>query len=182
MHSLLDPTKGDVVIDYRAGPDAVRAAIADAAAKAHEKDGPVRVAFDAISEHGSIANIAPALTPPAAVTVVLGVDTAPLPAGVAVERTMVGSVHSPPSPALLSGSGSGSGSETLGLVRDAEFGAALVGLFGRGLAGGWFSGHPYEVRPGGLAGLEGALRDLREGKASGVKYVVRIGETEGVRR
>ncbi|KAJ6088065.1 hypothetical protein N7499_004247 [Penicillium canescens] len=45
---------------------------------------------------------------------------------------------------------------------------------------GWFSGHPYEVRPGGLARLEGALQDLKSGKASAIKYVVRIGETKGL--
>lgn len=53
-------------------------------------------------------------------------------------------------------------------------------FFGRGLAQGWFSGHPFEVRPGGLDGIEGALRDLKGGKASGVKYVLRISETEGL--
>jgi len=47
---------------------------------------------------------------------------------------------------------------------------------------GWFKGHPYEVVPGGLGGVEGALKNLKEGKASAVKYVFRIMETEGVRK
>jgi len=55
-------------------------------------------------------------------------------------------------------------------------------FFGRGLQEGWFKGHPYEVVPGGLGGVEGALKNLKEGRASAVKYVFRIGETEGVRR
>ncbi|KAJ5981147.1 hypothetical protein N7522_013962 [Penicillium canescens] len=63
---------------------------------------------------------------------------------------------------------------------DKEFGAAFFQFIGRGLAQGWFSGHPYEVRKGGLGGVEGALKDLEAGKASAVKYVVRIAETEGV--
>lgn len=45
---------------------------------------------------------------------------------------------------------------------------------------GWFSGHPYEVVAGGLGGVQTALENLKEGKASAVKYVFRIGETEGV--
>jgi len=45
---------------------------------------------------------------------------------------------------------------------------------------GWFTGHPFEVVPGGLGGVEQALRNLKEGKASAVKYVFRIGETAGI--
>jgi len=63
---------------------------------------------------------------------------------------------------------------------DQEFGEIMYGFLGRGLAKGWFKGHPFEVIPGGLEGIEGALRNLKEGKASAVKYVFRIGETEGV--
>lgn len=51
---------------------------------------------------------------------------------------------------------------------------------GRGLAEGWFKGHPYEVVPGGLNGIGKALKDLKDGKAHGVKYVLRIAETEGL--
>lgn len=36
------------------------------------------------------------------------------------------------------------------------------------------------MRPGGLAGLEEALQDLKAGKASAIKYVVRIDETKVV--
>ncbi|KAI5306300.1 hypothetical protein KEM55_008648, partial [Ascosphaera atra] len=48
------------------------------------------------------------------------------------------------------------------------------------LRSGQFTGHPFEVRKGGLNGLDSALRDLEEGKNSAVKYVVRIVETPGV--
>lgn len=41
---------------------------------------------------------------------------------------------------------------------------------------GWFKGHPFEVVPGGLQGVQTGLRDLKEGKASAVKYVYKIGE------
>ncbi|CAK7213176.1 hypothetical protein SBRCBS47491_001713 [Sporothrix bragantina] len=50
----------------------------------------------------------------------------------------------------------------------------------RGLQEGWFRGHPYEVVPGGLDGIKQALKDLKAGKAHGLKYVLRIAETEGL--
>jgi NADPH2:quinone reductase len=45
---------------------------------------------------------------------------------------------------------------------------------------GSFSGHPYEVRPGGLQGVEKALKDLKDGKNSASKYVFRIADTPGI--
>jgi len=51
----------------------------------------------------------------------------------------------------------------------------------RGLQSGWFTGHPLEIVPGGLGGVEQALRNLKDGKASAVKYVFKIADTEGVK-
>ncbi|KAJ6171151.1 hypothetical protein N7470_000218 [Penicillium chermesinum] len=150
VESLLDRSKGDTIVDYREGDEAVQAKIKAAAG------GPVYHAFDAVA----------ALSTPAKIAVVLPVVDYQPPSGVTITRVMVGTVHEPPAEG-----------KTIG---DREFGAAFFQLLGRGLAQGWFSGHPYEVRPGGLHGLQGALRDLKDGKASAVKYVVRIAETEGV--
>jgi NADPH2:quinone reductase len=63
---------------------------------------------------------------------------------------------------------------------DREFAAAWYRLFGMGLAEGWFTGHPFEVVEGGLEGVDTALRNLKEGKASAVKYVFRVEDTKGV--
>lgn len=52
--------------------------------------------------------------------------------------------------------------------------------FTRALQARSFVGHPFEVRPGGLKGVEQALKDLKNGKASAVKYVVRIADTPGL--
>ena len=65
---------------------------------------------------------------------------------------------------------------------DQEFGFVFYRFMSRGLQEGWFKGHPYEVVPGGLGGVEQGLVNLKEGKASAVKYVFRIAETEGVGR
>lgn len=162
VETLIDRSKGDTIIDYREGDDAVRSKI-----KAAAGGRPIHHAYDAISEKGSYKNLAAAMTAPAKITTVLPVkegDT--LPEGIVEDRTMVGTVHFNPAEGKT--------------IDDREFGAAFFPLIGRGLAQGWFSGHPYEVRPGGLNGIEGALKDLEAGKASAVKYVVRITETAGL--
>jgi hypothetical protein len=61
-----------------------------------------------------------------------------------------------------------------------NFGFAWFRMFGRGLQEGWFEAHPQEVVPGGLEGIQQALTNLKEGKASAVRYVFRIADTHGV--
>ncbi|KAM0510924.1 hypothetical protein ACHAPE_010400 [Trichoderma viride] len=57
-----------------------------------------------------------------------------------------------------------------------DFATSWFRLFYYGLKDGWLKGHPYEVVPGGLEGLQHGLESLRDGKASGTKYVYRIGK------
>jgi NADPH:quinone reductase-like Zn-dependent oxidoreductase len=164
VEGLIDRSKGDTIIDYREGDEAVRSKI-----KAAAGNKPIYHALDAVSEHGSYLNLSAALTAPAAISTVLPTKEGDvIPEGIKIDKTMVGTVHMDPTAGKT--------------IEDREFGAAFFQFIGRGLAQGWFSGHPYEVRPGGLNGLEGALRDLEAGKASAVKYVVRIAETDGVQQ
>ena len=65
---------------------------------------------------------------------------------------------------------------------DQDFAHLYFRLLARGLDEGWFTPHPVEVVPGGLGGVEKALKNLRDGKASGIKYVFKIEETEGVEK
>jgi NADPH:quinone reductase len=58
--------------------------------------------------------------------------------------------------------------------------AVMYKFFERGLIKGWLRRHPFEFVPGGLGGIEGALRDLKTGKGSAVKYVFKIDETQGL--
>ncbi|KAJ7824801.1 alcohol dehydrogenase-like protein [Mycena olivaceomarginata] len=60
-----------------------------------------------------------------------------------------------------------------------EIGFAYFRWIFRKIAQGEFKPHPHEVMPGGLAGVSEVLTRLRDGKASAVKYVFRIGDTEG---
>jgi hypothetical protein len=59
-----------------------------------------------------------------------------------------------------------------------DFGYVWFRLFNRALAEGWLSAHPYEVIPGGLEGVQTGLQNLKEGKASAIKYLYRISDTK----
>ncbi|KGO77432.1 Polyketide synthase, enoylreductase [Penicillium italicum] len=163
VETLISREKGDTIIDYREGDDAVLSGI-----KAASKDTPIHHAYDAVSEKGSYVTLGAALDAPGKITVILPVEADKVKEQISIHRTMVGSVHTPPAEGQALG--------------DKEFAAAFYQFIGRGLAQGWFSGHPYEVRKGGLGGLEGALKDLEAGKASAVKFLIKIAETEGVQQ
>jgi len=154
VEKMIDRSKGDTIIDYRQGDDAVVKDIRSALG-----DQKLYHAFDAVSEKGSYQNICKVLEGDGAITLVLpGKDYSDIPAGVQKTTTMVGDVHGP--------------------LKD--FGYVYARYLSRGLQEGWFRAQPQEVQDGGLEGVEGALRKLKEGKASAVKYVFRIGDTPGV--
>jgi len=155
----LDASKGDTVIDYREGDEAVVKGIKDAL-----KGEKLWYAFDAVSEKGSYQNICQVLEPQGGkITLVLpGKEYEGIPEGVENSVTRVGCVH--------------------GEEADKDFGYVFFRLIARGLQEGWFRAQPQEVVPGGLGGVQQALENLKAGKASAVKYVFRIGETEGVKR
>jgi NADPH:quinone reductase len=154
VETLIDKSKGDIIIDYRKGDEAVVEGI-KAAIPSGEK---LMYAFDAITEKGSSLNICKVLsTKGGNITNVLRFE-GNVPDGVEQTMTQVGSVHKEAS----------------------DFGFVWFRMFGRGLQEGWLKGHPQEVVPGGLGGVQQALTNLKHGKASAVKYVFRIADTEGV--
>lgn len=166
VEKLIDRKKGDTIVDYREGDEAVVQGIKKALGGQE-----VAHAFDATSEGNTSLNISKVLVKGGRLTTVLDVKAGE---GVDKRQTMVGSVHQPKgSPTGVSGS---VGDRALG---DPEFGAIFFPLFTRGLAHGWFTPHPHEVVPGGLDGVETALNNLHDGKASAVKYVLRIADTKG---
>lgn len=157
VEGLIDKSKGDTIIDYRGGDEKVVEGL-KAAIPSGKK---LLYAFDATSEKNSYTNIVQALDPEGHLTLVLpGKDYKGIPESVKRTITSVGSAHRQPD-------------DLSGLA------FAWFRLFGQGLKEGWFSGHPYEVVPGGLGGVETGLRNLMEGKASALKYVYRVEETEG---
>lgn len=166
VEKLIDRTKGDTIIDYRPGPDAVVEGIQNALRSTGHKQ--VEYAFDAVSAHGSTQNILRVLDPHGTITFVLPYQelAKTFPPTLHHSLTLVGCVH-----------GTMGGTD-----HDKDFGYVYFRYFARGLAEGWFTGHPYEVRQNGLEGVDQALKDLKAGKASAVKYVFRIGETPSLKK
>ena len=174
VETLIDPSKGDIVLDYRGGNEQLVQGLKAAVRKA---GGKVEYALDAVSEHGSYENIGQVLDHKTGkMTLVLPVkDSKEIPESIERSLTTVG--------ASQIGTDSDPWQKKTGMqTGNEEFALAFFRYFSRGLQKGYFKGHPYEVVPGGLAGIQGALQNLKDGKASGVKYVFRIEETEGVSR
>jgi NADPH2:quinone reductase len=156
VESLLDKSKGDTVVDYRKGDAAVVSGIKDAL-----QGAKLNHAYDATSEHNSYTNIVQVLEPHGAITVVLpGKKYEGIPETVKLLVTNVGESHK----------------------GDKDFAHLYFRFLARGLDEGWFVPHPVEVVKGGLEGVETALRGLMEGKASAVKYVLRIADTPGAEK
>ncbi|KAJ4350604.1 hypothetical protein N0V95_004608 [Ascochyta clinopodiicola] len=151
VESLVDRNKGDTIVDYRQGDAAVVQGLKDAT-----NGFELLHAFDAISEKNSYVNIAEVLASGGKVATVWRADAKLLPKNVTASAISVLSVHQ----------------------HEKELGHAYFRIMARGLQDGWFNPHPYEVVPGGLHSLDVALLNLRDGKASALKYVVRIEETQ----
>ncbi|KAL8729297.1 MAG: hypothetical protein Q9166_004794 [cf. Caloplaca sp. 2 TL-2023] len=175
VETLISKDKGDVILDYREGDEKLVSNLKSAVSKV--PGGKVQYAFDAVSEHGSFENICKVLDQQTGqITLVLpGKDFSAIPSSITQTTTMVGAVHADMDQNEFQ-------EQTGSKTGNTDFGYVMFRFFSRGLAEGWFRGHPHEVVAGGLAGVSGALRDLKEGKASAVKYVFRLEETEGVER
>ncbi|KAK4183302.1 alcohol dehydrogenase [Podospora australis] len=154
VRGFIDESKGDIIIDYREGDDAVVAALQKAT------EGKQCNVFDGVAYGPSVKNLGRVLKKGSHVTYVLGtaLKEEGMPEDVQQSITMVGDVHN----------------------EHKDLGYVYFRYIARGLQEGWFKPQRTEVVPGGLGGVEYALRRLKEGKASAVKYVFRIADTEGV--
>lgn len=158
VEKVIDRSKGDTIVDYRGGSDAVVNGLKEAL-----KGKKLEYAFDAVSEKGSYQNIGQVMNPNTGrITFVLpGRKYEGLPDGIEKTTTRVGDVHGNPDDLK-------------------EFGYVYFRYIGRGLQEGWFKPQPQEVVNGGLEGVEQGLTNLKEGKASAVKYIFKIADTPGV--
>ncbi|KAL5355748.1 chaperonin 10-like protein [Aspergillus floccosus] len=147
--SLMNADKGDVVIDYRDNESAIVRAILDAIPAGES----LLHAVDAVSERSSFEVIGKVLDQTAgAVSIVTPERPKELASTIRVEFSNVGSIH----------------------TDDKDFGFVWSRMVSRGLSEGWLCPHPHETVPGGLEGVQTALNYLKAGKASAVKYVVRV--------
>lgn len=169
VETLIDRKKGDTIVDYRKGDSAVVNDLQEALKQAGASE--VKYAFDAVSEHNSFQNLSQVLSKHGSkITLVLpGKDYNEIPEYIEKSTTTVGSVHADvPEAKAKAGV----------IIGGREFGYVFFRLFSRGLQQGWFSGHPHEVVPGGLNGIEQALSNLKAGVNSATKYVFKIEDTK----
>lgn len=170
--SLLDERSGDAVVDYRAGGQSVTHSI-----RGLLKGAPLRYALDAVCQEDSSQTLAELLQPSLAgeapsrlIIAVPLMENQPDKNGQIVPFNMplgTDAAFLPVSFIYESDTGR-------------DFGFVHARYLGKGLQDGWLKPHPHKVVPGGLARIESGLKDLREGKASGTKFVYRIGETSGL--
>ncbi|KAL4783367.1 chaperonin 10-like protein [Aspergillus varians] len=154
VEGLIDRSKGDTIIDYRQGDEAVISGIKDAL-----KGSKLLHSYDCVSEGSSYVNLGKVVSPGGKIVTVLpGKDYPGVPESIEIVKNSVGCVHED----------------------QKDLGYIYFRYIAKGLLDGWFKPHPHEIVPGGLGGLEKALTNLKEGKASATKYVVRIRETAGV--
>ncbi|KAJ4349495.1 uncharacterized protein N0V89_008111 [Didymosphaeria variabile] len=165
VETLLDRTKGDVVFDYRNGADKTISQI-----RAHLKAGnygEVKHGIDPGIGLPSQKVLTEIVAPDGAINLVLPSN---FDVGSATKTTTsVGIVHN---------QDNGGYSADGGDCRDLGF--VTCRWFTKAWQAGTFEGHPFEVRHGGLEGVEQALKDLKDGKQSAVKYVFRIADTPGI--
>ena len=160
VSSLLDSSKGDAVIDYRKGD--VTGAMQRALKDAGITTGAL-CAFDAIAEPGCAKAILKVLDPKGRLAYVLPLKEGVLESAPGVKSGLVVSGE----PWELLGPSPGG----------RDFGYMMMRYFSRGLDIGTLTGHPYEVVPGGLSSLQKVLDDLKAGKQSGLKYLLKVGES-----
>ena len=160
------------VIDYRKGDEHVVSEMR------RLTQGNLKHAFDAVSEKGSFENLSAVLAQHGKLSLVLAFARDDIPDHIEQSVTMAGSLWRDLSQGKVRGKAA---KGKLGLGPNGrEFGLVMTKIIGRWLNEGKLEPHPHEVVPGGLLGVEAALKKLKEGKASAVKYVVRIAETPGL--
>lgn len=155
VEKLIDRSKGDTVIDYRKGHEAVAEEM-----KASLNGAKLEYAFDAISEDGSYQTICEVLDHHTGkiTNIVPAQSYSDIPKTIQKSVTTVASIH-----------------EDL-----KDFGYVYTRYFSKGLEEGWLKAQPQEIVPGGLEGVEKGLTNLKNGTASAVKYIFRIADTPGV--
>jgi len=172
VERLMDKSKGDIILDYTEGRDKL---VENLKAAVQKAGGKVEYAFDAVSEHGSFEDIGQVLDPKTGQLALIlpGREYHGIPEGITTSKTSVGAAYA-------DGDSDPWQKKTGTLVGNPDFAFTFFRYFGRGLQQGFFKGHPYQIVPGGLGGVQQALTNLKAGKASAVKYVFRLEDTEGV--
>ena len=170
VETLLDTAKGDKLVDYRNGVEQMKRDVAAAL-------GGLKVehAVDCISSGLTWVPLAQLVDPEGGVvSVVSGAnryDEPEIPEGVRIVYTYVGTIHEgayKPSMPKQDNKGVAKG--------DPAWAKEFLTHLSEMLERRKMDGHPYEVIPGGLLGIEEGLNRLKAGEARGKKFVYVISE------
>lgn len=161
--SLLDSSKGDVVIDYRKGPEYVIREI--------QRSAPnVENVLDAISTRETVSLLSSIPDPVnRQLSLVLPPEGHTVRPGIKVTVSFAPLLWEPNDP-------SGPDGEATPNIVPKAFAHVMFRYLAHAQANYLITHHPYEVIPGGLGEIPVALKNLREGNNSGRKYILRIME------
>jgi NADPH-dependent curcumin reductase CurA len=172
---LLDESKGDALVDYRAGIEEMKKAV-----KEKLNGLPCYHALDSISSKGTWVPVSQMLSPSTEtqtsyLSVVSGANKyneEEVQKGVRIVYTYVGTAHlGAYRPGMVK-----QDEDTEYVKSDPEWAYVFFRYVTRMLGDGRMTGHPWEVVDGGLEGVEKGLVMLKEGKARGFKFVFHVGE------
>jgi NADPH2:quinone reductase len=169
VSSLVDPAKGDVVLDSRDGTKAVAASI-------RELGLDIEYGFDAISTHESLGLVGSLLNPKTGKLAEVIGQNKPIegiPASVEQFHVVAPYMRKPNSPESKEG-------KARLKIGHREFEFMMFKWLGYALAEGLMEGHPSEIIPGGLKGVSTMMKNVKGGVNSGVKDMVRIADIKGI--
>lgn len=139
VEALINREKGDTIVDYRLGEQGfvkgVQKALSDNGVS------EVKCAYDAITGNNSFQNIGKVLAKKSKMTLVLpNLDFSSIPDYIETSQSAVASIFQK--------------KEDRSKNLDEAFGFVYFRWFGKALKEGVLTGHPFEVVPGGLQGVE----------------------------
>jgi NADPH2:quinone reductase len=167
---LLDLSKGDVLIDHRQDRSALIQEI-------RSKASNVEFALDSISIPETINLLGEVVDHNTGrIAIVLKPEITPeIPSGVKLPLVFAPALWEPIANDF--GDQSSANSPYVGLK---AFGYVYYRYLTYALSGSLIPSHPAEVVPGGLNGIPTGLKNLRDGVKSGVKFLFKVEDTEGV--
>jgi len=167
VKSIIDPGKGDVVVDYRQGEEKLLASIS----KAILRNDKIKYAFDAISNPNTINLLGRAIDSESGVpgTVLRQEEGIDIPSSVQMSLAFALELWEP----VINTQKVGKRDS----ISNRETGFIFFRYLEYALANDLIKPHPSEVIPGGLGGIEQGLKAVKNGKNSGLNYIYRVAET-----
>ncbi len=168
IKSVLDAKRGDVLLDYRQGPEKLTQSIRSVSEDIH-------FAFDAISGEGTSELLCQVLHPKDSYlgrSLVLDQGVTKIPENIDCQVAFAPGLWEPNDP-------DGQDGENSPNVGPRAFSVAAFAYLTFALENELIKGHPYEAMPNGMERLSDSLKAVKAGKNNGVKYVCEIAATPG---